>query len=78
MLQEVLKIVESEIEVIRQEFLGVSLDHRILDLLVYRIQARVKEECLPPLMSPEHSAQESTRCSECSLSEERCVKHRKE
>ena len=78
MLQDILKIVESEIEVIRQEFLGVSLDHRILDLLVYRIQDRVKEECLPPLMSPEQSAQESTRCHECSLSEERCIKHRKE
>ena len=64
MLQDILKIVESEIEVIRLDYLGAPLDHSTLDLLVDRIRVRATEECLPPLMSPEHSAQESTRCYE--------------
>jgi len=35
---------------------------------------------VPPLMDPEHAAQESTRCMECQQSAglTRCVKHRKE
>jgi len=77
MLNDVLKIVESEIEVIRLDFLGVPLEHSTLDLLTDRIKVRVHEELLPPIMSPEHSAQESTRCYECSLEPEgRCDKHR--
>ncbi len=78
MLQDVIKIVESEIEVIRLDHLGDPLDHSTLDLLVDRIRLRVTEECLPPLMNSEHSLQESARCYGCSLSDERCIKHRKE
>jgi hypothetical protein len=76
MINDVIKIVESEIEVIRLDYLGVPLEHSTLDLLADRIKLRLKED-LPPLMSPEHAAQESTRCYECSLEPEgRCDKHR--
>ena len=78
MLQDILKIVDQEVELVRLDHIGIPLDHSTLDLLMDRIRLRVKEECLPPVMSPEYSAQESTRCYECSLSEDRCVKHRKE
>jgi hypothetical protein len=76
MTNDVLKIVESEIEVIRLDYIEIPLAHSTLDLLVDRIKLRFREE-LPPLMSPEHAAQESTRCYECSLEPEgRCDKHR--
>ncbi len=45
MLQDILKIVESEIEVIRLDYLGVSLEHSTLDLLLDRIKLRAQEEC---------------------------------
>lgn len=44
MPQDMLKIVESEIEVIRLDYLGVPLEHSTLDLLVDRIRLRVSEE----------------------------------
>ena len=45
MLNDVLKIVESEVEVIRLDYLGVPLEHSTLDLLMDRIRLRVQEEC---------------------------------
>ncbi|KKL46092.1 hypothetical protein LCGC14_2349080 [marine sediment metagenome] len=54
MLQDVLKIVESEIEVIRLDHLGDPLDHSTLDLLVDRIRLRVKEEKACRLCSSKH------------------------
>ncbi len=44
MSQDMLKIVEAEIEVIRLDYLGAPLEHSTLDLLVDRIRLRVKEE----------------------------------
>ena len=80
MLQDALKIMEQEVELIRLDYIETPLAHETLDLLMDRVRLRIKEECLPPLMSPEHADQESARCFECNHSNQqfRCVKHRKE
>lgn len=91
-MKDPIEIVKEEIARVREKwYSGDRLDSQsvaaedICDSLESTITDRIRKECIevPPPMSEEHAAQESTRCHECMaidtvghLGPIRCHKHR--